>query len=256
MTYIPEFLEETSWRSATPHEIRHSKIQFGRSLDYYRKRIEAIGFTKMNSVVDVACGCGQWTIPLDEYNGLVTGFDYSMGLLEVAGKAADYFHRSHIEFMRGDFHAIPFQSNSVDAVICYSAIYIAANEPIVVSEMCRILKPGGRLYLVSDGAGWPFYNLWERGMKQRRIRSVLHAIKLWIRGVFWQRALGQYGRYYSFLTQPEVRHLMRANGMAIEFFGADGEYGNPDGKLFQPLYGKRYFGLPSDFELLARKRVT
>lgn len=229
-------------------------MQYDRGLDYYRKRIDAIQFTGHNQVLDIACGCGQWAVALNECNHQVVGVDYSPGLLEIAKAAAQFFRQDNLQFTRGDFHALPFPSGSFDAAICYSAIYIHAHEPTAIREMCRILKSGGRLYLVSDGAGWPFYNLWVRGIQGKRFRSVLKAMKLWLLNIVWQQGLRRYGRYYSYLTEREVRKFLTTNNMEIEFFGADGEYGNAGGQAFQPLYGKRFLGLPSDFEVLAVKR--
>lgn len=47
----------------------------------------------------------------------------------------------------GDIHAIPLPDSSVDAVICRSVLEHVVNPALAVSEMYRILKPGGLLFV-------------------------------------------------------------------------------------------------------------
>lgn len=45
-----------------------------------------------------------------------------------------------------DAHRLPFKDNSVDSIICIAVLEHVYDPEIVVSEMIRVLKPGGYLY--------------------------------------------------------------------------------------------------------------
>ena len=53
-----------------------------------------------------------------------------------------------IELVEGDIHAIPFRDGSFDAVVCTYALCSVADDSLAISEMRRVLRPGGRLLLV------------------------------------------------------------------------------------------------------------
>ncbi len=248
-----QFIDQHCWERAGQLEIRHAHTQYGRGMEYYKKRVESIGFTDAGTVLDIGCGCGQYTITLNQANEYATGLDLNRGHLEIAQRAAEIFSTKPTTFVRGDFHHLPYKSECADLVMCYSAIQMWANEPILIKELARVIKPGGKLYMVGDGAGWPFYSFWIDGIKGKRIRAILRAFKLWLVHSVWQQGFKQYGRYFSYLSEREVRQFLQQNRMQIEFFGADGEYGNPNGERFLPLFGQRFFGLPSDFEVVAVK---
>ena len=46
--------------------------------------------------------------------------------------------------------------------------YTKENE--VLKEFSRILKPGGQLYICSDGSGLPFYKIITLGIKKLKLR--------------------------------------------------------------------------------------
>ena len=54
------------------------------------------------------------------------------------------------ELVRGDSQRIPFPDNSFDAVTCSHSFHHYPRQDLVAAEMHRVLRPGGRLYIV-DG---------------------------------------------------------------------------------------------------------
>ena len=56
------------------------------------------------------------------------------------GKAAD--------LREGDAHALPFPNESFDSVVCTFSLCNIPDPDLAVSEMKRVLRPGGRLILV------------------------------------------------------------------------------------------------------------
>jgi SAM-dependent methyltransferase len=47
----------------------------------------------------------------------------------------------------GDIHAMPFQSNTQDAIICLAVLEHVENPILAMQEMYRVLKPGGKLFI-------------------------------------------------------------------------------------------------------------
>ena len=103
-------------------------------------------------VVDVACGPGNFTRPFAEAvapTGLAVGIDYSGAMLARARSANRHARAS---YLRGDGHHLPFPDGSVDAINCYAALYLIPDPFDVFDEMVRVLKPGGRIAIMTSVA--------------------------------------------------------------------------------------------------------
>lgn len=89
-------------------------------------------------VADVACGDGA-TLRLLERRGLLAvGVDVEPRAVTRAGRA-----------VVGDAHALPLTSGAYDAVVCECAVSTLADPARALSEMARVLRPGG-LLAISD----------------------------------------------------------------------------------------------------------
>jgi len=100
-------------------------------------------------ILDVGCGSGKQCLAFHAYlhgEAQITGGDVNAELLREA--------RERAESIGGGFQVIeldfnrPFQlpAEHYDLVSCCFAIYYAADVEFTVSEMHRVLKPGGRLF--------------------------------------------------------------------------------------------------------------
>ncbi len=61
-------------------------------------------------------------------------------------KTFDYDESTGADIV-GDIHSIPIEDNSVDGIICSSVLEHIENPIIALSEMKRILKPGGKIFI-------------------------------------------------------------------------------------------------------------
>jgi ubiquinone/menaquinone biosynthesis C-methylase UbiE len=101
------------------------------------------------TVLDVACGPGNVTRALAEGvspDGLVIGLDASATMLaqavnEPAGNTA---------YVRGDAVDLPFRDGVFDAVCCFGALYLFDDPWTALDDMTRVLKPGGRLIILTS----------------------------------------------------------------------------------------------------------
>lgn len=99
-------------------------------------------------VLDVGCGNARLAAVLRERGVAWVGLDRSAGMLQ-EGKFAEPTGL----FVQGDAAALPFASESFDRVISISALFHVADWQRALREMRRLVRPGGRVVLSTNGAG-------------------------------------------------------------------------------------------------------
>lgn len=106
-------------------------------------------------ILDAGCGPGHWSDVLAAGARDVIGVDGSAGFLASARQRFP-----HVPFAQGDLAALPLATSSVGGVLSwYSLIHTPpAGLPAIVSELARVLVPGGSLLVgFFDGdPGQPF----------------------------------------------------------------------------------------------------
>jgi ubiquinone/menaquinone biosynthesis C-methylase UbiE len=102
---------------------------------------QAVGET-----LEVAIGSG---LNLAHYPSDVrlTGVDLSPEMLALAEVRAGRIGRS-VQLKEGDAQDLPFADSSFDSVVCTYSLCTVPDEARAISEMERVLRPGGRLMLV------------------------------------------------------------------------------------------------------------
>ncbi len=95
-------------------------------------------------VLDVACGVGTATILMARRFGLdPVGLDISTSNLAKAREASAANPPALVEFIAGSAEQLPFAEESFDAVVCECAVSTFPDQPRVLAEFARVLKPGG-----------------------------------------------------------------------------------------------------------------
>ena len=77
--------------------------------------------------------------------GKAYGLDMTDEMLELAQRNADEAGVANAIFLEGVMEDIPLPSASVDVVISNCVINLSVDKPAVLSEIGRVLRPGGRL---------------------------------------------------------------------------------------------------------------
>jgi SAM-dependent methyltransferase len=109
------------------------------------KIIEAIKINDDDTVLEVGCGTGVLTQEICKHvrsPGNVTALDLSESMLSVARKKCP-----GVKFQQGNAMALPYDDASFDVVASQFMLMFTPDPVKTVSEMRRVLKPGGRLII-------------------------------------------------------------------------------------------------------------
>lgn len=101
-------------------------------------------------VLDVACGPGNFTRFLSEQlteDGIAVGFDISEAMI---ARAVRDNRGPRAAYVRGDAAELPYADATFDAVCCYAALYLVPHPLQVVDELIRVLRPGGRIAIMTS----------------------------------------------------------------------------------------------------------
>lgn len=115
--------------------------------------------------LDIATAAGHTAFALAPHVAAVVASDLTPEMLEVASAGAAERDLSNVTFELADAEDLPFDDSSFDAVTCRIAPHHFAKPDRFVSEVARVLRPGGRFGLVDnmvDDEASPFVNDWER----------------------------------------------------------------------------------------------
>ena len=77
--------------------------------------------------------------------GVAYGLDMTDEMLALAQQNAREAAVPNVHFLKGLIEAIPLPADSVDVVISNCVINLSADKPAVLTEMARVLRPGGRI---------------------------------------------------------------------------------------------------------------
>lgn len=96
-------------------------------------------------LLDLACGRGGYGLWLARETGCrVIGVDFSeVAVTDACGRIQQFAVDGRADFRVGELEATGLPDASADAVLCVDAIQFAADRSNAMSEVRRVLKPGG-----------------------------------------------------------------------------------------------------------------
>jgi demethylmenaquinone methyltransferase/2-methoxy-6-polyprenyl-1,4-benzoquinol methylase len=161
----PQAVNSMFARIAGRYDLANHLLSGGVDFWWRLRLVRAVRDAQPGAVLDLATGSGDVAFALAD--GLprgvqVTGMDFCLPMLEEAVKkrAADP-RWAGIEFTPGDGMALPLSEATFDAVTVSFGLRNMADRHQALTEMRRVLRPGGRLFLLefSQPYFWlrPFY---------------------------------------------------------------------------------------------------
>ncbi|NEP17208.1 MAG: class I SAM-dependent methyltransferase [Leptolyngbya sp. SIO4C1] len=113
----------------------------------HQRLLEFVSLPPAAHVLDLGCGTGKLLNRLaTEYPQLTgVGFDFAAKMLaQAAQKSAD---STRLSYAQGTSSDLPFPDAQFDAVFCTISFLHYPDPAAVLSEVHRVLKPGGSFYL-------------------------------------------------------------------------------------------------------------
>jgi ubiquinone/menaquinone biosynthesis C-methylase UbiE len=139
-------------------------------IQHVRVLLKFFGNLTDKRVLDVGCGKGRFAKVLQEQNpgAEIWGLDISGEMLR--------FVPAGINTVAGSMTELPFATSAFDCVYATESLEHAVEIERAVQEMCRVLKPGGKLLIVDKNAEhWGKLKTpdWERWFQRDELERLL-----------------------------------------------------------------------------------
>ncbi len=111
--------------------------------------LNAAGERIRGAILENGCGVGMYVEKLSAFGGRVIGLEYDLDRATQAGS-----NSKEIINAAGEF--IPLPDSTFDLILSHEVLEHVQDDRAAVSEMIRVLKPGGRVVVFCPNRGYPF----------------------------------------------------------------------------------------------------
>lgn len=188
-----------------PFEAHHARYEawFARHEAAYLSELLALrAFVPWTGLgLEIGVGSGRFAAPL----GVRVGVDPSPAMLAHAAARG-------IEVVEGTAEQLPFAENRFDHVLVMTTICFVDSAPNMLTEACRVLRPGGRLVI---------------GFIDRDSALGRDYLAHQDENVFYREA--------TFYSADEVERLLLETGFSIEAWGQTLAHPLPETREIEPL---------------------
>jgi ubiquinone/menaquinone biosynthesis C-methylase UbiE len=110
------------------------------------------GLKPAMAVADVCCGIGDFAVLLfkEFAPSRLVALDHARPSLDYARKVASEFGIDEVEYVYGDAAAMLLDDNQFDFVTCRHSLQIFNKPHLILRELFRICRPGGRVYITNE----------------------------------------------------------------------------------------------------------
>ncbi len=152
-TDTPKTAGRVIHRGVRWYDLFGTVISFGRDKAIRGKLIELAAPAPGEKVLDVGCGTGTLAMAIKPWVGAgeVHGIDASPEMIQVA-KVKAARDGSSIDFRVALIEALPFPDASFDCAVAAWMLFHVPDLDRGLSELARVLRPGGRLVAVTNAS--------------------------------------------------------------------------------------------------------
>jgi ubiquinone/menaquinone biosynthesis C-methylase UbiE len=182
---------------ATPTQRRH----------FRQTRIALAQVAKLvrpGPLLEVGCGPAVWTSLFLDRAQPATLVDISDEMLEGAKRALS--GREGVNFLRADFAEADLALDHYESALSVRAFEYMPDKEAMLRRFVSLLRPGGRLVLVTKNAGWGDHRRSQKAVAERSQEEVPRHLRLQAGVMHWTDLLDLAGR--SGLTDIEIRPVI------------------------------------------------
>ena len=128
-------------RIAPRYDLMNRLISLGLDRAWRKRTVRALELAPPSDVVDLACGTGDLCRELTAAGHRAVGVDFAANML-AAAKAG------RVPLVRADAVALPLATGAADGLVCGFALRNFADLGVVLAEVARVVRPGGRIALL------------------------------------------------------------------------------------------------------------
>lgn len=113
--------------------------------------VHEMKLTGSENILDIGCGAGVLSLEAASRipRGQLTGIDLSPRMIQMAEELADRVGMRNVRYELGDAMNLNYGDNKFDFVMSSNAFPWVSSRDKFLSEVHRVLKPGGKMALVS-----------------------------------------------------------------------------------------------------------
>jgi len=182
--------------------------------------VQGLEIQDQDRVLDCGCGEGFYLKIISELSRCqLCGFDCDEEVLSRARQELDSFR---VQLIQGDIYKLPFHDGEFDKIIFSEVLEHLPDDVKALSEVKRVLKPGGVLFITVPNSNYPFF--WDPINKILEIVFHIH-----IKNGFWAGIWNMHKRLY---TKDEITGAIKRAGFKIVYFQSLTHYCIPFNHLF------------------------
>ena len=162
--------------------------------------LEYFGDLTGKRVLDVGCGKGRFArVLLDRFpRSAIAGFDLAEAMLRCVPAG---IHRC-----AGSMTAMPFRGESFDCAYATESLEHAVDIDAAVAELCRVVKPGGRIVIIDKNIEqWGRLKTpeWEKWFGRQQLESLLskHCRRVSSRPISYWEDVAPDGLFLAWLAE-------------------------------------------------------
>ncbi|MFA5536112.1 MAG: demethylmenaquinone methyltransferase [Bacillota bacterium] len=144
-----EYVHSIFSQIAGKYDWMNTVMTLNRDKYWRRFAVEQAKLSEGSHSLDVCCGTGMLSLEQAKVvgaNGLVIGLDFCENMLAEAEKNfKNHPLKSRIQLVYGNAMEIPYLDNTFDSVTIGFALRNVPNIEVVLREMMRVVKPGGKV---------------------------------------------------------------------------------------------------------------